>query len=375
MSSKIGLVMTGGGARAAYQVGVVRAIYEILKKDQHLFEVISGNSAGAINSTYLASAAQNWDVATQNLVDLWNKIEPGHVFDLNKKTISTIGLKWFGGTLLGGLTAKGSHVNYLLDTKPLRKLMEKEIDFGHIKKNIEQGYLKGISLSTTNYNSGSSVIFYDGDPEIIDWARSDRFSFRDDLTVDHLMASSAIPFFFPPSKIGESFYGDGCIRQTTPLSPAIHMGADKLIAIGVRYPHNQNRMQDLSFSPFGNPTLGQIAGVMLNAIFLDSLESDVERLGKLNYLAGNENSRVVVKSIPILMIRPSRDLGKMTEKLNKELPGVLRYLLKGIGVSDTEGLDLLSYLAFDESYSQPLIELGYEDTYRMKDDVIRFNDV
>ncbi len=374
MESKLGLVMTGGGARAAYQVGVVRAIYEILDKPKHLFDVITGNSAGAINSTYLAANAENWDVATRNLQHLWEKLSPKDVFDLRTKTISQVGLKWMAGSMFGGMTSKVAGINYLLDTEPLRKFLGKNIAFEDIKTNIENKALYGIALSTTNYNSGSSVIFYQGDYEISDWLRSERFSHRTDLNVDHVMASSAIPFFFPPIQVEDSFYGDGCIRQTTPLSPAIHLGADKIISIGIRYPHNQNRMKDMAFSPFDNPSIGQIVGVLLNSIFLDSLEADVERLGAMNALvASGQNSHL--KEIPILMIRPSRDLGKMTTRLNKELPKSLRYLLKGIGVSDSEGLDLLSYLAFDEAYTNPLMELGYEDTRAIKQDILRFIDV
>lgn len=374
MGSKLGLVMTGGGARAAYQVGVVRAIYEILKKDQHLFDVITGNSAGAINSTYLASNAKDWDTSTANLMDLWKRIKPQNVFDLRAKTITELGLKWLGGTVLGGMTPKGSMVNHLLDTDPLAKLLKREIEFKHIQQNIDDKTLHGVALSTTNYNSGSNVIFYQGSTDISDWSRSDRFSCREDLNIDHLMASAAIPFFFPPIKVGDSYYGDGCIRQTTPLSPAIHLGADKVIAIGVRYPHNQQRMQDLAFSPFRNPTIGQITGVMLNAIFLDSLESDVERMMKINSLI-REGHREEFKVIPILMLRPSRDLGKMTERITEELPPTLRYLLKGIGVSEQEGLDLLSYLAFDKCYTIPLMELGYEDTIKLKSQIEDFNAV
>ncbi|HXH73499.1 MAG TPA: patatin-like phospholipase family protein [Bacteriovoracaceae bacterium] len=373
MKDKIGLVMTGGGARGAYQVGVARGLYEIIKVKDKLFEVITGNSAGAINSTFLAANAENWDVATHNLVELWNRIKPQNVYDLRSRTITDLGMKWVSGTILGGMTSKGSHINYLLDTSPLRKLIEREIDFKHVKKNIEQGHLHGVSISTTNYNSGSSVIFYQGHNSIQDWSRSDRFSSRCDLTTDHLMASSAIPFFFPPVQVGESFFGDGCIRQTTPLSPSIHLGANKIIAVGVRFPHHESRMKDLSFSPFKNPTIGQISGVMLNAIFMDSLESDVERLVRINMLI-EEGRDQNLKSMPILMIRPSRDLGKMTEKLNEELPRMLRYLLKGIGVSEHEGLDLLSYLAFDESYARPLIELGYNDAFKMKDEILKFID-
>jgi NTE family protein len=374
MSKKLGLVMTGGGARASFQVGVVRALYEIIGNKQGLFDVISGNSAGGINSTYLAANCENWDVATHNLHELWMRVKPQNVYDLRTRTISDIGMKLVSGTMLGGLSNKGNTINHLLDTAPLKRLAEREIDFDHIRSNIEKQNLHGLSLSTTNYNSGSNVIFYQGHSGIKDWARSDRFSFRTDIRVQHLLASSAIPFFFPPIQIGHSFYGDGCIRQTTPLSPAIHMGADKIIAIGVRHPHNQEKMQNMAFAPFGNPTMGQVAGIMLNAIFLDSLDADVERLHRINELI-REGAHPELKTVPILMVRPSKDLGKMTTNISAELPPILRYLLKGIGVSDTEGLDLLSYLAFDESYTKLLMELGYEDTYKMKNEVLKFIDV
>jgi NTE family protein len=373
MKKKLGMVMTGGGARAAYQVGVVRAIYEITNRKHNLFEVITGNSAGAINSTYLAANAENWDVATHNLSALWGRLKPENVFDLRARTISDLGIRWVSGSLLGGLTPKGSTVNHLLDTSPLRKLAQREIDFEHIVSNLQHGHLQGVSLSTTNYNSGSNVVFYQGHDKVKDWSRSDRFSFRTDLRIDHLMASAAIPFFFPPVQIGQSFFGDGCIRQTTPLSPAIHLGADKIIGIGVRYPHPQDKMRNMAFSPFGNPTIGQIAGVMLNSIFMDALEADVERMRRINELIA-EGAHPELKSIPILMIKPSRDLGKMSAEHVKELPQMLRYLLKGIGVAGNEGTDLLSYLAFDASYTKPLMELGYDDTYNMKEEILKFTD-
>ncbi|MFP5385934.1 MAG: patatin-like phospholipase family protein [Bacteriovoracia bacterium] len=374
MSRKLGLVMTGGGARAAFQVGVVRALYEILGKKNNLFDVISGNSAGAINSTYLAANCENWDVATHNLTELWSRVKPQNIYDLRKRTISDLGLKWVSGTVLGGLTPKGSSVNHLLDTAPLKSLAEKEVDFSHISKNISEKFLHAVSLSVTSYNTGSSVIYYECEDSIKDWTRSDRFSCKTKLQVEHLMASASIPFFFPPVKIGDSFYGDGCIRQTTPLSPAIHLGAKKLIAVGVRHSRDISSISAQTFSPFPDPTMGQVAGVMLNAIFLDSLDADVERLKRINELV-SEGAHPELKTIPILLIRPSRDLGKMTSDISSELPAILRYLLKGIGVSGQEGLDLLSYLAFDPSYTKPLIELGYEDTYKMKDEILKFNDV
>lgn len=370
---KIGLVMTGGGARAAYQAGVARAIYEITGKKEKLFEVIAGNSAGAINATYFASHSENWDVATHNLVDLWKRIRPGNVYDVRTRILSEMGMKWLGSTIFGGLTTEGSHANHLLDTAPLRKLIRREADFKDIQKNIEAGHLHGISLSTTNYSTGASVIFYQGSEKIKDWSRSDRFSVRTTLSENHLMGSAAIPFFFPPVQIGQSFFGDGCIRQTTPLSPAIHLGADKIIAIGTRFPQPKEKAREMAFLPSPNPTLGQIVGVMLNAIFLDSLEGDVERLLRINKLIQEGESDL--KQVPILMIRPSQDLGKLAKNLPEKLPPFLRYLLKGIGVSETEGSDLMSYLAFDEFYTAPLIELGYEDAMKQKVEILNFIDV
>src|SRR5690606_18500330 len=195
MSKKIGLVMTGGGARAAYQVGVVRAIQEIVEKKEKLFHYISGNSAGGINAVYLAANARNWDVATANLRDLWIKLKPQNIFDLRKRTLTDLGLRWISGTVFGGMTPKGSSVNHLLDTEPLRKLVLKEMDFSHIHDNIKAGHLEGIALATTNYNSGSNVVFYDGVESIKDWSRFDRFSCRTRLNVEHMMASAAIPIF------------------------------------------------------------------------------------------------------------------------------------------------------------------------------------
>lgn len=367
---KIGLVMTGGGARAAYQAGVVRALYEIMGSRSRLFDIITGNSAGAINATYLAAHAENWDVATQNLMELWQRLSPANVFDTRTRVLSEIGVKWISGTIFGGLTLQGSQVNHLLDTKPLRKLIKRETDFSQIQKNIEAGHLSGISLTTTNYTTGSSVIFYQTGDDVPNWSRSDRFSVKCELDEDHLMASAAIPFFFPPVQIGQSFYGDGCIRQTTPLSPAIHLGSDKLIAVGIRYPTPRERMRENTFMPSQNPTLGQIVGTMMNAIFLDSLESDYERLNRINQHTADGTSEL--KQIPILMLRPSQDLGKLAQNLPDKLPPFLRYLFKGMGVSDYEGTDLMSYLAFDKSYTGPLIALGYEDTIKRKAEVLEF---
>ncbi len=376
--TRLGIVLTGGGARASYQVGALRALYEIMQQDKNMFEVVTGNSAGAINAIYVAAHAHDWDVATGQLWDLWKNLTPQDVFDLVSVSIGKIGSRWLTGTMFGGLKSEGTSVNYLLDTSPLRQLIESEVDFKALNDSIKKGAPRGFAVSTTNIYSGSSVVFHNSEYSIEEWARSDRFSMPADITSDHIMASSAIPLFFPPIQIEQSWYSDGCVRQTTPLSPAIHLGAEKIIAIGIRAPHTHEKMRMKAFAPNRNPTIGQIAGVLMNAVFLDALESDVERLSRINHtlyhLDQEKREKYFnnLRPVPILMLRPSQDLGAMTAQLSKELPQMLRYLLKGIGVSGNEGLDLLSYLAFDKSYTRPLMALGHSDTLARSEEIKRF---
>jgi NTE family protein len=376
--SKHAIVLTGGGARGAYQVGSMRAIFEIFKEDKDLFQIITGNSAGAINAVYLAAHARDWDIATAQLCDLWKRLRPQDVFDLGAGSIASLGSKWITGTIFGGLKSEGSKVNHLLDTSPLRKLIETEVNFQELNANIKAGVPLAFAVSTTNLYSGGSVVFHNNAHPVQGWCRSDRFSLQTEITSDHILASSAIPMFFPPVQIEDSYYGDGCVRQTTPLSPAIHLGADKIIAIGIRSQKSQEWIRQKSLAANPNPTIGQIAGVLMNAVFLDALESDVERLTRINqtlyHLDPSKREEYFhdLRPIPILLLRPSQDLGAMTAQLSKELPPMLRYLLKGIGVSGNEGLDLLSYLAFDRGYTLPLIELGYADTMARSEEIKRF---
>lgn len=373
MASKLAIVLNGGGARASYQAGALRALYEIIKKDQNLFDIITGNSAGAINAIFLASSARDWGSATQYLSDFWRRIKPEDIFDISHYTMTKIGSSWVKGTLFKS-NFPGDPYNSVLNTEPLKKLLIREIDFTEIKPLIESKLLNAVALSTTNYYSGSSVVFFDGDKKIEEWEKMDRFSIRTDIRVEHVMASSAIPLFFQPAKIDNSYYGDGCIRQTTPLSPAIHMGAKKLITIGIRHKHPTAKMKELALKPNPAPQISQIGGVMMNAIFLDSLESDVERLEKINTMVELMGRHSPRKHIPILSLVPSRDLGGMTEKLNNELPTLLRYFLRSIGVTGKSGLDLLSYLAFDSSFTEQVVELGYEDTIKRKSEILTFID-
>lgn len=279
MTQNLAIVLNGGGARGSYQAGALRALYEIIKKDQNLFDIITGNSAGAINAIFLASNARDWGSATQYLVDLWTQIRPEYIYDINHFNLGKFGTKLVAGAILKGNENKTA-LNSLFDTAPLKKLLTREINFEEIHNSIKNKIINSIALSATNYNSGANVIFYDSNSDIEDWAKLDRFSMRTQLKVEHVMSSSAIPLFFPPALIDKSFYGDGCIRQITPLSPAINLGAKKIICIGIRHHSSISKMRELTLSSCPAPLISHVGGVMMNAIFLDSLDVDVERLEK-----------------------------------------------------------------------------------------------
>jgi NTE family protein len=371
IENKLAIVLNGGGARASYQAGALRALYEIIKKDQNLFDIITGNSAGAINAIYLANNARDWGSSTQYLVDLWKRIKPEDVFDISHYTMGRIGSRWVKGTIFRD-NSPGDPFNGILNTDPLRKLLLREVDFKELHSLIQEKFISAVALSTTNYYSGSSVVFFDGEKKIPEWSKSDRFSIRTELSVDHVMGSSAIPLFFPPVKIAHSYYGDGCIRQVTPLSPALHLGATKLLTIGIRHRRTQETIKELALRTNAPPQISQVGGVMMNAIFLDSLDADVERLEKMNIMVAIMGKHSPWRHVPILHLNPSRDLGGMTKKLNSEMPKLLRYFLSSIGVTGQSGLDLLSYLAFDASYTLQVTELGYEDTLARKNEILSF---
>lgn len=371
VEDKLAIVLNGGGARGSYQAGALRALYEIIKKDQNLFDIITGNSAGAINAIFLASKARDWGDSTQYLVDLWKRIRPEDVFDMSSYALSRIGARWVKGTIFKS-TAAGDNFNAILNTDPLRKFLLREVDFKELHYLIQEKFISAVALSTTNYYSGSSVVFFDGHKSLNEWVKADRFSVRAELDVDHVMASSSIPLFFPPVQIGNSYYGDGCIRQVTPLSPAIHLGATKLITIGIRHGRSLDLIKELAFKKNPAPEISQVGAMMMDAIFLDSLEADVERLEKMNIMVAIMGKHSPWRHIPIFSLNPSRDLGAMTKKLNSEMPKFLRFFLSSIGVTGQSGLDLLSYLAFDSSYTQAVTELGYDDTMARKNEILNF---
>jgi NTE family protein len=372
---RTGLVLTGGGARAAYQVGALRALAEILPAGPIPFEVVAGISAGAINGVAVACSAQDFAAGAGALQQTWASLTPDRIFRTGAIKLAAIGSRWMrdlgGGGLLGG-----NSINYLLDPSPLRKLLTEVLPLARMRRHLRAGRLGGVAVSATSYMTGAGVTWYEGDERIRPWTRSTREGLRARLTVDHVMASAAIPIFFPPVKVGEGYYGDGCVRLVYPMSPAIHLGAERILAISVRHPRATPGSSTVAES--GPLPLSQIAGVLLNAVFLDSLDTDLERLERVNrtlaYVPGERVAarELELRPIPVLALHPTQDLGKLAGDEYHRFPAMLRYLLKGIGVSADSGSDLLSYLAFEPVYVGRVMEIGYADTMARRDEVEAF---
>jgi len=366
-------VLTGGGARAAYQVGVISALAEIHGPGPSRFRVISGVSAGAVNGVSVAAGAEDFQNAASRLSSLWLALTPDKVYRTDARKMLGVGGRWLreltGGGLLGA-----SDINYLLDTAPLREFMRAHLPVPRMRRHIRTGVLRGVAVSATNYADGTAVTFYDGAPDIQPWRRAIRAGVREHLKIDHVMASAAIPVIFPPVRMRGIHYGDGCVRLLSPLSPAIHMGATRLLAVGVR--HNEGPGQPARGAR--ELALSQIAGLLLNAVFLDSLEGDVERLERMNRILSLVPAAQLaqlpepLRQIPILVLRPSRDLGELALDQYRRFPGFLRYLLKGIGAAGDGGSDLLSYLAFEPVYVGRCQELGHADTMARRGELEAF---
>ncbi len=381
MNKRIGLVLTGGGARAGYQAGVLKGIAEIIgpkADDAWPFHTLVGTSAGAINSAFLASkSGGSFAEATTALDRLWSALTAEKVVRSDVLTLTALGLRWLRDLSLGGLLGN-SRSTHLLDASPLREFLNQQIDFAAIRANLQHSALHGLAISATNYLTGTTVIFFDGAASIKPWIRSSRVGIRTRITLNHVLASAAIPVFFQPVKLNGAYYGDGCVRLTTPLSPAMHLGAERVLAIGIRHQRPDNLTLKLTQNA-EMPTISlvDIAGVMLNAAFLDALDTDIERMQRINKTiaalrqAGKEHPDKL-REVPLLVLSPSQDLGTLASEQFNRFSNMLRYLLKGIGASTEKGWDLLSYLAFDEAYTGRLLELGYQDALAQRDAIQRF---
>jgi NTE family protein len=374
--SHTGLVLTGGGARAAYQVGVLQSLAEISPPGQLPFDVVAGISAGAINGIAVASGAEDFREAVKRLSDTWNSLTPDRIFRTGALRLASIGTRWIRDLSAGGLVGK-SGINFLLDSAPLRDLLRHEIPVRRMRRHLRAGRLHAVAVSATNYHTGVGVTFFEGAGGVEPWLRSTRMGIRQRITLEHVMASAAIPVFFPPVALHGSFYGDGCVRMTYPLSPAIHLGADRIVAVSVRHMRSpEETLAREAVDRTDQMPLSEIAGVLLNAVFLDSVDSDLERLNRTNrtleLVPPEKRAKLEVRPVPALALRPSQDLGKLAAGEYEQFPTMLRYLLRGIGASGHSGEDLLSYLAFEPNYVRRVMDLGYTDTMARRDEIEDF---
>ncbi|AFY01732.1 patatin-like phospholipase family protein [Bdellovibrio bacteriovorus] len=371
----LGLVLSGGGARGAYQAGVLAAIAHICSRHQldDPFQVYSGVSAGAINVALLAGNPSSFVQSSKNLVNLWSKIDSDNVFYADLMALSRGGLQWMTEFSLGG-GKKDSGLRSLLSTHPLHNYILSKCQFAEIQRKINAGILRAVSVSALDYDSVSTVSFFQGIPDLKTWERGMHRSEKVNLSVEHIMASSAIPMLFPPVKVQDRYYGDGCIRNQSPCGPAIYLGASRLLAVGVR--RRQDTFYSYHHASGGEmPTVARVANVLMNAVMMDGLESDIQRIQQINEglkgLNSEERHRSNWHELETLWISPSVDFSELAKKKGSELPRIIRYLLRGPGSVD-ESAELLSYLMFTPSYCRQLIDIGFSDGMKEQDKIADF---
>ena len=367
---KTGLILSGGGARAAYQVGVLMAIAELVPRGmRNPFPIISGTSAGAINAAALAAQAHNYRMAVRGLERVWANITAEQVYRTDVYSFAKSILRWFATTLVSGSTPVNSA---LLDSRPLHKLLSMVVNFQRIQEALDRGDLHALAITASSYATGESVAFFQAQPHLQEWKRARRLGRRSAIAVNHLLASSAIPILFPAQEVEGRYYGDGAVRQLAPASPALHLGAERLLVIGVS--GNTSRQRDVE----GYPSLAQVLGHILNSVFVDSLEGDVERLERINNTLQaiphktRQQQGVSLREVDVLKIYPSRPIDEIAAEHVKELPRALRFFLRGSGATRSPGASAVSYLLFEPGFTRALMSLGYQDASARADEIRAF---
>lgn len=383
-NSNTGLILTGGGARAAYQVGVLKAIADILleegwNKRDNPFGIICGTSAGAINATALACRCDNFQEAISSILHVWENFEAAQVYRADSLGVIRSGARWLSLMSFGWLLNKWrkSPPTSLLDNSPLAGLLTRMLDMDRLDQALSNGSLRALAVTASSYTAGQHLTFYQTLADIEPWVRSQRLAQRDFIGVQHLLASSAIPFIFPAIPLNWGgrleYCGDGSMRQLAPISPAIHLGAKKVLIVGagrLSEPPHQNT-ENAQY-----PSLAQIAGHAMSSIFLDSLAVDIERLMRINktlsMLPPELLANTPLKPVDILVIAPSERLDEIASRHTHSLPLPVRTMLGGIGATEVRGAALASYLLFESSYTRELIELGKKDTWEKRQEVCSF---
>jgi len=394
----LGLVLTAGGARGAYQAGVLKRIGELpaFRRARSPFQIVAGASAGAINGATLAARSGDFHAATRALADMWSELRVPDVYRTDALSLSLNGLRFLQDLLLGGAIGRAG-VQSLLNAAPLRAFLGERLRLKDIGESIRRGHLYAVAVTATSYHSGKSFTFIQGQPGHPVWRKARRVALPVELTLDHVLASAAIPIVFQPvclrTAAGEFWFGDGGLRLVTPLSPAIRLGASKVFAVGIRCQRAADDLSQTELLGTGEgkpvmpqPPLSQICGVFLNAIFLDHLDTDLDHLKRMNELilahASGGAAAVSANDGPVLsepmrivesmVVNPSEDLAIVASHLAHRMPRLVRYLMDGLGTPDAQSADLMSYLLFDSTYTRALVDIGYRDAGARIDAIEQF---